>query len=191
MVLPTAPGIESGGWELGTRRQLLGSAMVTLAATGMVAESQGATSRPPSDTSAAETEQQLRVAFSRLSSTLNGGDVAGFLALFDERAIIIDEDAPFRMSKAEFVDHLSFHGDSNWQGFAWLPRETRFVVRGATGLTAGSVTFRGKPVNAGFRLRHMLHTIGWARSDGAWRIVCFHQTPVWGHVQNPSPGTGG
>jgi hypothetical protein len=46
-------------------------------------------------------------------------------------------------------------------------------------------------VDAGFRLRHMLHTIGWHRTGADWRIVCFHQTPLWGHLDGASPGTGG
>jgi hypothetical protein len=116
--------------------------------------------------------------------------VPGFLGLFDERAVIIDEDAPFRMTKAEFIDHLGFHGNKNWESFAWVPRETRYVVRGDTGVSAGTVTFRGKPIDSGFRLRHMLHTIGWNRTGADWKIVCFHQSPLYGHINGASPGTG-
>jgi ketosteroid isomerase-like protein len=134
----------------------------------------------------------LQAAFDRLSKTLNGGDVEGFLGLFHERALVIDEDSPFRNTKAEFIDHLGFHGPKNWQGFAWVPRDTRLFVRGNTGYTAGTVTFRGKPVDAGFRLRHMMHTIGWSRpAAGAdWKIVLFHQSPLHGHIDGASPGTG-
>ena len=171
-----------------SRRDVLmgGVAVAAAVATGDAGGAAGARAGPERGDVAS-----LQAAFDRLSKTLNGGDVAGFLALFDERATVIDEDSPFRNSKAQFVDHLGFHGAKNWEGFAWVPRETRLLVRGDTGYTAGTVTFRGKPVDDGFRLRHMLHTITWHRTGGDWKIVCFHQAPIYGHVSNPSPGTGG
>lgn len=171
----------------GTRRDVLAGGLA--AAAGLAGAA--ATSAAPAKTAA--DDASLRAAFDRLSKTLNGGDVAGFLALFHERAVCIDEDSPFRNSKAEFVDHLGFHGAKNWEGFAWVPRDTRMFVRGDTGYTAGTVTFRGKPVDAGFRLRHMMHTIGWSRpsATGEWKIVLFHQSPLYGHVDGASPGTGG
>jgi hypothetical protein len=131
--------------------------------------------------------QSLRSASVRLSQPQNGGDVAGFLGLFDERALVIDEDAPFPMTKSEFIDHLGFHGAGNWQGFFWVPRETRVLIVGDTRLTTGGVTFRGKPVDAGFRLRHVLHSITSIRRGADWRIVCFHQTALFAHINGASP----
>lgn len=161
---------------------------------GPEAEGLGA-STVATETSSALSEDAvtfLKAAFGRMSSTLNSGDIEGFLALFHDRALVIDEDSPFRHSKAEFIDHLGFHAKNNWQGFAWVPRDVRLVVRSNTGYTAGTVTFRGKPVDAGFRLRHMMYTIGWSRpSVGAdWKIVLFHQAPLHGHIEGSSPGTG-
>lgn len=175
----------------GTRRDVLAGGLIAVAGLAAATAAQPAAAAPAAKPVAAD-DASLRAAFAKLSQTLNGGDVAGFLGLFDERAVVIDEDSPFRMSKAEFVDHLGFHGNGTWEGFAWVPRETRYLVRGDTGVTAGTVTFRGKPVDAGFRLRHLMHTIGWARAPGGdWRIVCFHQTPLYGHIDGASPGTGG
>jgi ketosteroid isomerase-like protein len=170
------------------RRTLLaaGGVAVLGAAAGTAPVAAGAAAARGADVAS------LQAAFDRLSQTLNGGDVAGFLGLFHERALVIDEDSPFRNTKAEFIDHLGFHGPGNWQGFAWVPRETRLYVRGDTGYTAGTVTFRGKPVDSGFRLRHMMHTIGWNRPSaaGEWKIVLFHQAPLYGHLHGTSPGTG-
>ncbi len=178
------------------RRDLLKSGATLAAATaaGVVAATGPAAASQPRRGAAAPADAEvvaLAATFERLSQSLNAGDGAAFLAVFDERAICIDEDAPFRMDKAGFVEHLGFHDSTTWENFAWVPREARHLVRGDSGFTAGTVTFRGKPRDAGFRQRHMLITITWHRDAGVWRIVSFHQTPVWGHVDGASPGTGG
>jgi ketosteroid isomerase-like protein len=173
-----------------TRRGVLRGGFAAAAALAAAAPGAGATAAGAEGGTA--DDASLRTAFDRLSKTLNGGDVDGFLALFHERAVVIDEDSPFRNTKEQFIDHLGFHGAKNWEGFAWVPRDTRLFVRGNTGYTAGTVTFRGKPVDSGFRLRHMMHTIGWSRpAAGAdWKIVLFHQAPLYGHLHGTSPGTG-
>lgn len=176
-----------------TRRELIAGGLAAVGIAAAAAPATAASKGGAAAKGAAADEESLRAAFAKLSQTLNGGDVAGFLAMFHERAVCIDEDSPFRNSKAEFIDHLGFHGAKNWEGFAWVPRDTRLFVRGNTGYTAGTVTFRGKPVDAGFRLRHMMHTIGWSRpsAGGEWQIVLFHQSPLYGHIDGASPGTGG
>jgi ketosteroid isomerase-like protein len=178
------------------RRDLLtaGATLVAATAAGVGAAVAPAVAEKPrrgANVAADAEVAALAAAFARLSQTLNSGDAAGFLSMFDARAICIDEDAPFRMDKAGFVEHLGFHDSTTWENFAWVPRESRHLVRGDSGFTAGAVTFRGKPRDAGFRQRHMLITMAWHREAGAWRIVSFHQTPVWGHVDGASPGTGG
>jgi hypothetical protein len=37
----------------------------------------------------------------------------------------------------------------------------------------------------------MLHSITWTRRGADWRIACFYQTTLFGHVNGASPGTGG
>lgn len=156
------------------------------AAPGTLAAAQATTG---ASTAAADPAASLRATFDRFSDTLNGGDLPGFLALFHDEAVIIDEDVPFRIGKQEFIDHLGFHGRSNWESFAWVPRSVRVEVFGETGFVAGAATFRGKPIDAGYRLRHMLQTMGWSRGvDGEWRIVSFHQSPLVGHIEHGSPG---
>jgi hypothetical protein len=54
---------------------------------------------------------------------------------FHDEADILDEDYPWRMTKAEFVDHIAFHATSGlWEFFQWVPRELHFLVVGQTGL---------------------------------------------------------
>jgi len=155
-------------------------APVALAAAGAGAADPGHT---------AEAAASLRAAFDRFAATLAGGDLPGFLGLFHDDAVVIAEDVPFRLGKQEFAEHLGFHGPSNWESYAWVPRAFRVEVFGNTGFVAGGATFRGKPKDAGFRLRHMLQTMGWHRGDdGQWRIVSFHQSPIVGLIEDGSPG---
>ena len=129
----------------------------------------------------------LENAFKAWVSTLNEGKSEAFLQLHHEQAVFVDEDSPFRMSRDDFVDHLGFHGKNIWEGFAWVPRSSSFRVFGDTGVVAGNATFRGKPRNAGFRLRHLLYTHGWTRVKGEWKLLSMHLSPVAGHIVGASP----
>lgn len=103
-------------------------------------------------------------------------------------AVILDEDLPFRVSTGGFRAHIAFHGPDNWEGFAWLPRQVEVVEAGTSGAVSGFALFRGKPRDAGYRLRPMLFTQGWTLTDAGWRLASWHQSPVVGHVACPSPG---
>ncbi len=130
----------------------------------------------------------LAQAFDRLTQALATGDLAGFFGLIAPDAVIMDEDLPFRVDRAGFQDHISFHGPGNWDGFAWKPHDMTFVERGSVGVAAGFAMFRGKPKDAGFRLRPMMFTQGWALTPEGWRVTSWHQSPVIGHVSAQSPG---
>ncbi len=58
-----------------------------------------------SDTSATA---ELENAFTAWKDGLNTGDLDAFWQAFDERAEILDEDFPWRMSKEDFVDHIDY-----------------------------------------------------------------------------------
>jgi hypothetical protein len=166
-------------WLAAVRDISLGAAA---AAAGMpAAQAQGTRS-------AADETGALRQAFDGMVDALNRGDLDGFWAAFHPSAIMIDEDAPWRFDLPGIKDHIAFHGGNLWEGFAWRPRDPRFRVVGSTGVVAGAATFRGKPKDAGYRLRHLLWSQGWIRDDGAWRTVLWHQSPVVGHVTRGSPG---
>ena len=132
-------------------------------------------------------EQGLAAAFRQLKEALGSGALEDFYAMMDDEAVIYDEDIPFRLSKTGFQDHIDFHVSGTWDSFEWYPRDVQFRVMGDTGVVGGYVTFRGKPADAGFRQRHMLFTQGWAREDGAWRLITWHQSPLDGHIIETSP----
>ena len=133
----------------------------------------------------------LQQAFESWTNALNTGDLDAFFGAFHEKAEVLDEDYPWRMDKADFIDHIDFHaaggGKGMWEFFQWIPRETRFIVLGNTGHVSGFSTFRGKPRDAGFRQRFMGFTITWVHIDGAWCVLCWHQSPLIGRILEASP----
>jgi hypothetical protein len=164
----------------GTRRDAISGGLA--AAVGFAAAE-----AVPAKADAGADDASLRAAFDRLSKTLNGGDVEGFLALRHDRAVVIDEDSPFVLDKALFREHVDFHLSGMWTALEWLPREPKFEVIGTTGVVSTYFTLRGKPKDAGFRLRHGLCTVccNW---DGAqWRAGMFNIDPLSGHVVDASP----
>lgn len=132
--------------------------------------------------------QELEQAFERLVEALAAGDLEGFYGAIEPTAVIMDEDLPFRVDRASFQDHISFHGPGNWEGFAWKPQQVRFRTHGSTGLAVGFAMFRGKPRDAGFRLRPMMFSQSWSRRAEGWRVSAWHQSPIVGHVSEQSPG---
>lgn len=132
--------------------------------------------------------QDLEAAFKGLESALAKGDLEGFYGVMLPEAIIMDEDLPFRVDRAGFQAHIAFHGPDNWEGFAWIPSDLKYLVRGNAGSVVGFAMFRGKPRDAGFRLRPMMFSQGWVRKGKEWRLVAWHQSPIVGHVSSPSPG---
>ncbi|RME65325.1 MAG: nuclear transport factor 2 family protein, partial [Alphaproteobacteria bacterium] len=129
-----------------------------------------------------EGSESLRLAFARLEAALAAGDLDGFYGLIDDRAAIIDEDIPFLLSKAGFMDHIGFHIAGIWESFSWQSRQPAFRTFGRTGIVAGFATFRGKPIDSGYRQRHLLFSQGWNRFDDGWRLVNWHQSPIDGHI---------
>jgi hypothetical protein len=130
----------------------------------------------------------LETAFAALTNALAKGDLAGFYGAMLPDAMIMDEDLPFRVDKAGFQGHIAFHGPDNWEGFAWKPQDMRFAVADKTGVVAGFAMFRGKPRDAGFRLRPMMFSQGWVNDDGSWKMTSWHQSPIVGHANGQSPG---
>jgi ketosteroid isomerase-like protein len=131
--------------------------------------------------------KELERVFDQWRDALNGGDLAGCYALMDDDMVIFDEDIPWRFSKADFVDHIDFHGGM-WESFKWVAREQRFQARGHTGIVSGYATFRGKPKDAGFRQRFMGFTQTWLKRGGEWQLICWHQGPLHGQIDGASPG---
>lgn len=129
----------------------------------------------------------LEATFREWAAALNGGDLDRFWGFFADDAEVLDEDYPWRMTKGEFVDHIAFHTRDLWEFFEWVPREVAVKVWGPTGHVSGFSTFRGKPRDAGFRQRFMGFTLTWHHADGAWRLVCWHQSVLLGRIVGASP----
>ena len=131
---------------------------------------------------------ELEQAFRSLENALATGDLDGFYGLILPGAVIMDEDLPFRVDRAGFQAHIAFHGPANWEGFAWKPEHVRVTERGDGGAVVGFSMFRGKPRDAGFRLRPMMFSQGWVKRPEGWRVTSWHQSPIIGHVSAQSPG---
>lgn len=131
--------------------------------------------------------ETLEKAFAELVAALGKGDLDGFFGAILPDAVIVDEDLPFRVDRAGFQDHIAFHAGGPWEGFAWKPGDVRFHTLGSAGSVTGFAMFRGKPRDAGYRLRPMLFTQGWVRGTAGWRIASWHQSPIVGHINRPSP----
>ncbi len=118
----------------------------------------------------------------------NQGTLQQFLAFIDERCVIIDDDVPFPMDKAQFSDHLQFRR-SHWESVSWIPYDTLFEVAGDTGIVSTAFTLRGKPKGSGFRLRHGLATVicHHDSATGGWRTVGITMDPIQGHIEGASP----
>lgn len=132
-------------------------------------------------------ETTLDAAFAALANALATGDLPGFYGMMATDSVILDEDIPFRVDRAGFQAHIDFHVGGTWESFAWKPTHVRFAQAGDTGAVVGFAMFRGKPKDAGFRLRPMQFSQGWARQNGRWMLVSWHQSPIVGHVTQQSP----
>ena len=124
--------------------------------------------------------------FKEWQEALNRGEVEKFFEFMDSDIVVFDEDIPWRFSKGDFTNHITFHGNQ-WESFEWIPREVRFQERGDTTIVSGYATFRGKPKDAGFRQRFMGFTQTWQKVGKDFRLVCFHQAPLQGQIEGASP----
>jgi ketosteroid isomerase-like protein len=141
----------------------------------------------PVPVAAADTAE-FAAAFRAFVQTLATGNLDAFYATIHDSAVIIDEDIPFRLTKAGFKAHIDFHVGGIWENFSWQDRNPQFRVFGSTASVASFATFRGKPVDAGYRQRHMAFTQGWHKFRDSWRLISWHQSPFDGHILEASPG---
>ncbi len=164
----------------GSRRDFLtGVAVAPLAGAATLAAAASAGATGP-DTAVA-------LAFDRMVQALSDGKLEAFYGAMHERFQMIDEDSPWRMSKTAFKEHISFHIGGVWDSFAWLPVSTTARAFGRTGVVAGTAMFRGKPKDAGFRLRPLLFSQAWVQADAGWQLLNWHQSPIVGLVSRASP----
>ena len=131
----------------------------------------------------------LEAAFRQGMGALWGkGRIEDLYAFLDEGALVIDEDTPFLLDKAQFREHLEWHLGGLWSAIEWIPREPRFDTFGTTGLVSAYFTLRGKPKDSGFRLRHGLVSLVCHWDGAAWRALSLNLDPLSGHIVDASPG---
>lgn len=123
----------------------------------------------------------LRAAFLRLL------DPATRESMLAPAAIVIDNDAPVPMGRADYADHLAFHRPL-WEKREFAPYDMAFRQTGETGIATAYVMDRGKPKNAGFRIRPSYCTAVFARASSGWQAVGLHIGPLNGQLIDISPG---
>lgn len=130
----------------------------------------------------------LEAAFRKAFAVFWGkGTIEEFYAFFDDAGYMIDEDTPFVLDKGLFREHVDFHLGGMWTSLEWIPREPKFEVIGTTGVVSTYFTLRGKPKNAGFRLRHGVCTVCCHWDGTQWRAGMLNIDPLSGHIVDASP----
>lgn len=134
-------------------------------------------------------EAAFRAAIQGWQSSGRTVDILGFL---HDDALVIESDTPFVLDKAAYTDHLGFHYGSGsapslWESIAWVTKDARFEVLGDTGMVSGGFTVRGKPANAGFRLRHGNFSMLCTWNGQHWRALAVSLSPMQSHVLHASP----
>lgn len=156
-----------------SRRETLTMIAVGAAAAGLAetATAQGMAGEPAG----------LRDAFKRLL------DPATREAMLAPAAIVIDNDAPVPMSRADYADHLAFHRP-HWEKREFAHYDLTLRQVGETGIVTAYLMDRGKPKDAGFRIRPSYCTAIFSRAAGGWQAVGLHLGPINGQLIDISPG---
>lgn len=155
-----------------SRRETIGMLAAGAGALGVGTAAEGQTAPEPPG---------LRAAFLRLL------DPATRTTMLAPTAIVIDNDAPVPMNAAEYADHLAFHAPL-WESRALAPYDVSLRQVGDTGIATAYAMDRGKPKDAGFRIRPSYVTAVFARAGGNWQAIGLHVGPLNGQLIDISPG---
>jgi hypothetical protein len=108
----------------------------------------------------------------------------GFL-LPDGHAVV--HDVPFPLDHAGYADHIAFHG-GNWDLLEFVPQGVETVsVSPENAIVSCFFLERGKPKNAGFRLRPGFATATCMLVGGEWRALCVHFSSLRSQILDASP----
>ncbi|QMW23075.1 nuclear transport factor 2 family protein [Sandaracinobacteroides saxicola] len=103
-----------------------------------------------------------------------------------EAALMIDHDVPFAMDRTAAADHLAFHA-ANWQRLEIILSQVTAQVHGETGIVSAFFNLRGKPKDAGFRLRPGFVSAVCTRTPAGWKALSLHLSPLAGQILDASP----
>lgn len=124
-----------------------------------------------------------------LAHFAGGADTDAFLAFFDDRALFSDDDQTNVLGKPGFRDHLQFHNNGSWESVELVHYELRAQVSGTSGMVTSYYTLRGKPADAGFRMRHGVCSVScyFDTAQSRWRGMSLVLGPLLSYIRNASP----
>jgi hypothetical protein len=163
-----------------SRRDFFGVAAIGAIAAASLA------SEPAPAAIAAESgaESAFRRAFAGLED--GGLDVDARLSFLAPNASVVDHDVPYLMDVAGYTDHLHFLA-SHWEKVEWSIHELRVASHGPGAIVSCFYNERGKPRNAGFRLRAGFCTAVCTQDSGRWRALALHMSPLSAQILDASP----
>ncbi|QGN53965.1 DUF4440 domain-containing protein [Novosphingobium sp. Gsoil 351] len=159
-------------WE--RRQALLGGA--ALALSGLIMPCAALAGGPGADSAQAAVTAALA---GRL-------DPAKRLALLADDALVISDDVPFIMDKPTYADHLAFLS-SSWSSCELALLEPRSNLHRDTAVVSFLFNLRGRPNDAGFRLRSGVVTAVCVEDGGTWRALGLHFGALSGQITDASP----
>jgi hypothetical protein len=114
-------------------------------------------------------------------------DQARRLGFLLPEGIAVVHDVPFPLDHAAYADHLTFHGE-NWDLLEFSPQGVEAVaVSSENAIVSCFFLERGKPKNAGFRLRPGFATANCVLIDGNWRALSVHFSSLRSQILDASP----
>lgn len=114
-------------------------------------------------------------------------DAARRLGFLMPSGFAIVHDVPFPLDHAAYADHLAFHAQS-WDMLEFVPQQTQtFMVSAENAVVSCYFLERGKPRDAGFRLRPGFATATCVRLGGDWRALSVHFSSLRSQVLDASP----
>jgi hypothetical protein len=96
-------------------------------------------------------------------------------------------DVPFPLDHDAYGDHLAFHGQS-WERLEFMPQQLQTLMVSADNAVVSCYFLeRGKPRDAGFRLRAGFATATCVSVAGEWRALGVHFSPLRSQILDASP----
>lgn len=114
-------------------------------------------------------------------------DAARRAAFLLPQGMAVVHDVPFPLDHPAYADHLAFHGES-WEMLEFMPQQIETVIVSPDNAVVSCYFLeRGKPRDAGFRLRPGFATATCVRSGGEWYALGLHFSPLRSQILDASP----
>jgi hypothetical protein len=114
-------------------------------------------------------------------------DAARRAAFLLPQGLAVVHDVPFLLDHSAYGDHLAFHGE-NWESLEFMAQQVETVmVSPENAVVSCYFLERGKPRDAGFRLRPGFATATCVLSGGEWRALGVHFSSLRSQILDASP----